>query len=85
MMKSSLVKLNPGDKIFHKTWDGEREEVTFLDSILTPNGRNDPQLVVLIYVRKENGNILEATSNHFEFLENADYEEFYPSVHMNKL
>jgi hypothetical protein len=83
-MKTSLIKLNPGDKLIYRDWNTEKEEVTFLDAVLAPNGINDPQLVVLIYAKRKNGNTIESTSNHFEFLEDADYEEFYPSAHLNK-
>jgi len=78
-MKNCLVKLQKSDSL---VYDGEIVE--FLSSELVPNGIYDNKVVVLIYAKKANGNIVSATSNKFEFLEDGKYEEFYPSVELNK-
>jgi hypothetical protein len=79
-MKSCLVKIEKGDTVSY-----EGEKVKVLDVVLTPNGINDMKLVAIVYARKENGNTISATSNHFEPCEDVEYEEFYPTPHLFKL
>ena len=59
------------------------------DIKLVPNGVVDPRLVVVLYVEMENPNgktsLMSATSNKFRALEDFEYDEMYPSVHMNGL
>lgn len=79
-MKSSLIKIEKGQKVLY---DGNI--VIIEDFIMVPNGVNDPKLVCLIYAKRENGNIVSATSDKFFPSEDENYEEFYPSVHMSAM
>jgi hypothetical protein len=81
MPKTSLIRLKPGDPILYE--DGSTLTIEHIE--LVPNGMYDPQLIALIYAKRSNGNIISATSNRFEPDPTHDYEEFYPSVFMNKL
>lgn len=74
---SSLIRLNIGEPVL---FEGQR--VVIKDFVLTPNGVEDTKLVCLVYAQRENGNILEATSDRFKPLEDFKYQEFYPSVHL---
>ncbi|NMC57941.1 MAG: hypothetical protein GYA51_00890 [Candidatus Methanofastidiosa archaeon] len=79
-MKSSLIKIEKGQKVLY---DGEK--VTINDYIMVPNGAYDPKIVCLVYAIRENGNTVSATSDKFQAAEDEEYEEFYPSVHMDKI
>lgn len=74
---SSLIRINIGDKVLYGN-----QIVTIKDFVLSPNGVNDTKLICIIYVQKENGNMICATSNHFNPLDDELYEEFYPTPHM---
>lgn len=58
-MKSCLIRL---DKV-SKAKIGDNI-VTIQDFILTPNGMADPKIVCIIFAKKENGNMISATSDH---------------------
>lgn len=83
-MKSSLIEIAIGNPI--KFEDGR---IGILKDIrLTPNGINDPQLISILYVEMEGFRglgIMSATSNRFTPVDEFEYEEFYPSVHLNRL
>lgn len=85
-MKSSLIEIKIGNPII-ETSSGRVG--TLKDIKLTPNGMTSPDLVVILYVEMETGNgktsIMSATSNRFRPLDSFEYEEFYPSVHMNRM
>ena len=58
------------------------------DIRLTPNGINDPQLITILYVEMEGyrgRGVMTATSNRFTPVDEFEYEEFFPSVHMSRL
>lgn len=74
-----MIQIKVGDKV---SYNGDPVEV--LDVVLTPNGVNDMKLVAIVYARKENGNTISATANHFEPCEDVEYEEFYPTPHLFK-
>lgn len=78
-MKSSLIQIKVGDPVIEKD-RGIKCEV--LDLKITPNGVDDPKLVVLLYVRKPDGGVLEGTSDRFIPCEDFEYEEFYPTPHL---
>jgi len=78
--KSCLISINIGDKVIYND-----EEVTIMDYVLTPNGRVDPKLVCLVYAKKENGNMVWATSDRFFPIPSNEYNEFYPTPHMFNL
>ncbi len=88
-MKTSLIKIEKGAKVAHYnrfSSVGELPETVVVeDFILVPNGINDSTLVCLIYARRENGNLIEATSEKFYALDEVAYETFYPSAHFLKL
>jgi len=84
IMKSSLVRIKKGDKIQYNSHIDAWEDVTFLESMLVPNGVNDPRLVSLIFAKRKNGNFICATSDKFKAHDNVNYDEFYPSVHLGK-
>lgn len=80
-MKSSLIEIAIGNPI--KFEDGR---IGILKDIrLTPNGINDPQLISILYVEMEGLGIMSATSNRFTPVDEFEYEEFYPSVHLIRL
>ena len=79
IMKSALVRFNPGDKILHNG-----EKVEFLDAVITPNGINNPELVAIIYARRNNGNTISATADRFKICEDEEYETWYPTPHHSK-
>ncbi len=79
-MKSCLVRLDKGSKA-----KIEDNIVTIQDFVLTPNGMTDTKLVCIIFAKKENGNMISATSDRFFPLDDEEYEEFYPTPHMFKL
>jgi hypothetical protein len=85
-MKNSLIKIKIGDKVLYRGYN-ELYPVTIKDFVVTPNGNFNPELVCMIFAVKENGNIISATSNNFIPFGNGEieYEEFYPSVHLNNL
>jgi hypothetical protein len=85
MLKSSLVKIEIGDKVLYKRSDSEMIEVVIKSVVMTPNGSYDPSLVTLISSTDENGNSYQATSDKFFASKNEIYKEFYPSVHFSHL
>jgi hypothetical protein len=82
MLKSSLVKIEVGNRVNYKRSDNVMINVTIRTITLVPNGINSPELVALISSSDENGNNYQATSDKFFASENENYTEFYPSVHM---
>ena len=81
-MKTSLIKLDIGSHV--QVIDDNR--IGKIQSInLTPNGINSPEIVALLTVKFFDGKMLMATSNKFKPLPDMEYEEFYPSVHLNNL
>ncbi|MFW6311061.1 MAG: hypothetical protein ACOC1K_02375 [Nanoarchaeota archaeon] len=78
---TSLIKLQKRNLV-----QFENDKVEIIDFVLTPNGVSDPKLVCVVYAKRlRNGNIVSATSENFKPLEDVEYEEFYPSVHLNSL
>ena len=53
--------------------------------VLSPNGMDNPELICIVYVRKQDGGVLSATSDKFMPCEDYVYEEFYPTVHLHHL
>jgi hypothetical protein len=80
-MKSSLIQLNIGDPVLYE--DGEI--LTIRHIRLVPNGKNDPELVTLVFAERKNGNLVSATSNRFKPAPDHEYPEFYPSVFINQI
>jgi hypothetical protein len=83
-MKSSLIEIAIGNPI--KFEDGR---IGILRDIkLVPNGMSNPELVSILYVEIDSfrGKVMmSATSNRFTPVDEFEYEEFYPSVHSNRL
>ena len=83
-MKSSLIEIAIGNPV--KFEDGR---IGILRDIkLVPNGMTNPELVSILYVEIEGfrGKVMmSATSNRFTPVDDAEYAEFYPSVHSNRL
>ena len=85
-MSSCLIEVKIGEPVV----EIESGRIGKLKDIkLVPNGVVDPRLVVVLYVEMENPNgktsLMSATSNKFKALESFEYDEMYPSVHMNRL
>jgi hypothetical protein len=55
------------------------------DLKMTPNGMSDRSIVTILYVEMEGRGIMSATSNRFTPVDEFEYEELYPSVHLNRL
>ena len=76
---SSLINIKTGDPIQYE--DGR---IGILRDIkLMPNGANNPELISVLFVEM-NGSFISATSNRFKPVKDHQYDEFYPSVHLNK-
>jgi len=82
MIKSSLVKLEIGDKVLYESGRYGIIKLTLKSIILTPNESYDPKLVAIITAYDKEGNYYQATSDKFFAAEDEDYKEFYPSVHL---
>lgn len=78
----TLVCIKKGDKLLYESSSDRSFVVTVLDIVSVPNGAMDPKIVSLIFAKKEDGNIISATSNRFKIIEDFDYEEFYPTPHL---
>jgi len=46
---------------------------------------SDRSIVTILYVEMEGRGIMSATSNRFTPVDEFEYEELYPSVHLNRL
>ena len=79
-MKSSLIKIKIGDLVSYKNI-----ELEVVDYVLTPNGINSPELIVIIFAKDNDGNVYSGTSDKFKPIDKYVYEEFYPSVYINHL
>ena len=83
-MKTSLIKIAIGNPV--KFEDGR---IGILKDIqLVPNGMSNSELVTILFVEIDGfrgRGIMSATSNRFTPINDFEYEEFYPSVHSNKL
>ena len=83
-MRTSLIEIAIGNPV--KFEDGR---IGILRDIrLTPNGINDPQLITILYVEIEGirgKGIMTAIANRFTPVDEFEYEEFYPTVHMNRV
>jgi len=77
---SSLINIKNGDPIQYE--DGRIGILR--DTKLMPNGSCNPELVSVLYVEL-NGSMISATSNRFKPVKDHQYDEFYPSVHLNRL
>jgi hypothetical protein len=55
------------------------------DVKLTPNGMVDTSIVPILYVELEGGGIMSATANRFKPVDEFEYTELYPTVHLNRL
>jgi hypothetical protein len=77
---SALINIKIGDPLRYE--DGRRGILR--DIKLMPNGVSNPEIVAVLYVEM-NGSMISATSNRFKHADDHSYEEFYPSVHLNKL
>jgi hypothetical protein len=84
-MDSCLIRINLRNKAEYLNIKNEWIPVTILDMVLVPNGMDDPKLVCAIYAQKEDGGMVNATSDKFRPLEGEKYEEFYPTSHMFKV
>lgn len=85
-MQSSLIEIKVGDPVIEL----ESGRVGVLrDMKLTPNGINDPKLLVILFVEMDNPgkgtSLMSATSNKFRPLISYEYDELYPGVHLNRL
>ncbi len=80
-MGKCLIEIKKGSKVQH-IQDGTIGEV--VDIKLSPNGVNDPSLVAILFVKTAKG-FMSATSNRFKIIEEEQYEELYPTVHLNQL
>lgn len=83
-MKSSLIEIKIGNPI--KTEDGRIGILR--DMKLVPNGMNNPELVTVLFVELDGDRgrgVMSATSNRFFPVDEFEYAEFYPSVHMNRM
>ena len=69
-VKTCLIAVNKGDSLLY-----EDEEVEVLNFYLTPNGMQNPEIICLIKARKENGNIVEASSGRFRAIPEKLYQE----------
>ena len=81
-MKSSMIRINIGDKVLYNRNRSGWITVTIFDMVLVPNGIDHPELISVIYAQKEDGGMISATSDKFKPMEETDYEEFYPTPHM---
>lgn len=77
---TSLIEVAIGKKVQYE--DGR---IGILRDIkLVPNGTHRPELIAVLFVEVE-GSIVSATSNRFTSIEDEEYEEFYPSVHLSRM
>ena len=80
-MKSSMIEIAIGNPIKF-----EDDRIGILrDLKMTPNGMNDRSIVTILFVEMEGGGIMSATANRFTPVDDFEYEELYPSVHLNRL
>lgn len=83
-MKSSLIEIGIGKAVLYE--DGRVGVVR--DIKITPNGISNPKLVALLFVEIDNEgkkSMVSATSDRFFPAEDEEYEELYPSVHLNRM
>lgn len=86
--ETCLIELKIGDKV-QEIRSGRIG--TLRDIKLVPNTRHDVVdgrgLVAALYVKMEGGTLMEATSDKFLPVidEPYEYEEFFPSVHLEKI
>jgi len=59
-MQSSLIQIKKGDIILYQDHIDDWTEVKFLESVLVPNGINNPRLVSVVYAQRPNGNTVSA-------------------------
>lgn len=75
-MKTSLIQLRIGDPIIYEP--NERNIQMIVEDIkLTPNGINDSKLVALIIAKRNDGFMVEATSDKFILTEWYEYSSVY--------
>ena len=84
-MKTCMIRINIGDRVLYNQNRAEWIPVTILDMVLVPNGINNPELVCAIYAQKDEGGMVNATSDKFKPIDEIEYEEFYPTPHMFKV
>ena len=77
---SALINIKIGDPVRFE--DGRTGILR--DIKLMPNGVSNPEIVAIFYVEM-NGSMISATSNRFKPANDHSYEEFYPSVHLNRM
>lgn len=77
---SALININIGDPVRYE--DGRTGILR--DMKLMPNGVSNPGLITVLFVEM-NDSMISATSNKFKPADDHSYEEFYPSVYLNRM